>query len=80
MATIVYRYYIKVIYIYKMTPAVVVPYDSSAKYIQKLLNSRYDEWWVLERIIEGHDAWVYYFTFVGEAPTATAYTLNSVIS
>lgn len=61
-------------------PADIVPYKTSAKDLQKLLNSRYDEWWVLDRIIEGHDAWVYYFTFVGEAPMATAYTLNSVIS
>lgn len=59
-----------------LRPAVIVPYDSSAKDIETLLNTRYDEWWVLERIIEGHDAWVYYFTFVGEAPTANAVAIH----
>lgn len=57
-------------------PADIVSYKTSAKDLQKLLNSRYDEWWVLDRIIEGHDAWVYYFTFVGEAPMANAVPIH----
>lgn len=58
------------------SPADVIPYDMSACDIQKLLNSRYDEWWILERVIECNDAWVYYFTFVGEAPTANAVAIH----
>jgi len=53
-------------------PVEVIPYDMEAADLQTILNNRFEDWWVLERVIECTDAWVYYFTFVGEAPTANA--------
>ena len=50
----------------------VIPYDMEAADLQTILNNRFEDWWILERVIECTDAWVYYFTFVGEAPTANA--------
>ncbi len=54
------------------SPTIIVSKTESVHNIVKMLNQRYDEWWILDRVIERGDANIYYFKNTYEEPTANA--------
>ena len=53
-------------------PTVVVPKQQSARNNVKILNQRYDEYWILDIILERKEVDIYYFNNIYEAPTQHA--------
>lgn len=43
------------------TPTEVFKKNHNPKEIQRILNERYTEWWVLDRIIDSGGSFIYYF-------------------
>lgn len=43
------------------TPTEVFKKNHNPHEIKRILNERYTEWWVLDRIIESGDSYIYYF-------------------
>lgn len=54
------------------SPCVIVRKHESARNIVKMLNQRYDEYWILDRIIEREEVDIYYFKNIYEEPTQHA--------
>lgn len=44
-----------------MFPTEIIPYTYTAAQVKVILDKRYNSWWILERIIECQNAYVYYF-------------------
>ena len=55
-----------------MNPAVVVSKTEPVRNVVKMLNRRYEDWWVLDRIVPRADADIYYFKNIYEEPEPTA--------
>jgi len=59
-----------------MDPAVVVSKTEPSHNVVKMLNRRYEDWWVLDRIVPRADADIYYFKNIYEEPTANAIRIS----
>lgn len=54
-----------------ITPTELIHAKTSALGIQKILNARYRDWWVLDKVIDAGEYSIYYFNFVySELPEA----------
>ena len=54
------------------SPCVIVHKHESARNIVKMLNKRYDEWWILDKVIEREESDIYYFKNIYEEPAQQA--------
>ena len=54
------------------SPCVIVPKHELVRNIVKMLNRRYDEWWILDKVIEREESDIYYFKNIYEEPAQQA--------